>query len=166
MQDIYETPQSDAGALLQGLIAVAHDVDERLNAALERNGLSLPKLTVLQILVQAGEPLPLGVVSERFGCVKSNITQLVDRLEADRLVRRVPDPADRRSILAAITAEGRQRLIAGQAEVDRVTGAILNGLTNVDRSHLDRILTLVRQPNERPARPADAGTKRAVSQSV
>src|ERR1035437_1625077 len=127
MQDIHETVQPEAGALLQGLIAVAHEVDERLNAALERNGLSLPKLTVLQILVQAGEPLPLGIVSERFGCVKSNITQLVDRLEADRLVRRVPDPADRRSILAAITNEGRQRLIAGQAEGDRVHGAILNG---------------------------------------
>ena len=53
MQDIDEAPRTDPGALLQGLIAVAHEVDERLNAALDRNGLSLPKLTVLQILVQA-----------------------------------------------------------------------------------------------------------------
>ena len=91
-------------------------------------------------------------MSERFGCVKSNITQLVDRLEADHLVRRVPDPADRRSILAAITDEGRQRLIAGQAEVDRVTAFVLNGLSTADRGQLERLLTLVRQPNERPTR--------------
>src|SRR5260370_18817076 len=111
MQDIQDPTQPAAGALLQGLLAVAHEIDERLNAALEPNGLSVPKLTVLQILVQAGEPLPLGVVSERFGCVKSNITQLVDRLEANHLVRRVPDPADRRSVLAAITVQGQRRLI-------------------------------------------------------
>jgi DNA-binding MarR family transcriptional regulator len=149
MQDLYEAPQTDPGTLLQGLIAVAHEVDERINAALERNELSLPKLTVLQILVQAGEPIPLGVVSERFGCVKSNITQLVDRLAADNLVRRVPDPADRRSILAAITDEGRQRMVAGQTEVDRVTASILNGLTPPDRGQLERLLGLVRRTSDR-----------------
>jgi DNA-binding MarR family transcriptional regulator len=156
MQDIQETTQPAAGPLLQGLLAVAHEIDERLNAALERNGLSLPKLTVLQILVQAGEPLPLGVVSERFGCVKSNITQLVDRLEADRLVRRVPDPADRRSVLAAITDEGRRRLIAGQVDLDRVTGSLLNGLSSVDRAQLERILGVVRQAGERSNAPDSA----------
>jgi DNA-binding MarR family transcriptional regulator len=153
MQDIHESTQPDSGALLQGLVLVAHEVDERLNTALERLGLSVPKLTVLRILVQAGEPIPLGVLSERFGCVKSNITQLVDRLEADHLVRRIPDPADRRSILAAITDDGRRRLIAGQADADRVTGSILNGLTNVDRGQLERLLGLVRQASERPADP-------------
>ncbi|HLZ07772.1 MAG TPA: MarR family transcriptional regulator [Chloroflexota bacterium] len=150
MQDIQESIQPDAGALLQGLVMVAHEVDERLNTALERIGLSVPKMTVLRILVQAGEPLPLGVVSERFGCVKSNITQLVDRLEADRLVRRIPDPADRRSILAAITEEGRRRLLAGQADADRVTESTLNGLSIEDRGQLERLLGLVRQAGERP----------------
>ena len=153
MQDLDQANQTDPGALLQGLIGVAHEVDERLNTALERNGLSVPKLTVLQILVQAGEPIPLGVVSERFGCVRSNITQLVDRLEADHLVRRVPDPVDRRSILAAITDEGRQRLIAGQAEVDGVTNAILKNLTTGDRGQLDRLLALVRRPADNSTRP-------------
>jgi DNA-binding MarR family transcriptional regulator len=37
------------------------------------------------------------------------MTQLVDRLEADGLVTRTSDPADRRSVLAAITEEGRRR---------------------------------------------------------
>ena len=159
MQDIQESGQPDAGVLLQGLVMVAHEVDERLNAALEGIGLSVPKLTVLRILVQAGEPLALGVLSERFGCVKSNITQLVDRLEADKLVRRIPDPADRRSILAAITDEGRRRLIAGQADADRVTGSILNGLTDVDRGQLERLLGLVRQASERPAETNSGRTR-------
>ena len=35
------------------------------------------------------------------------MTQLVDRLEADGLVRRVADPTDRRSVKAEITDEGQ-----------------------------------------------------------
>ena len=61
-------------------------VEEHLEAALEPLGLSLAKLKVLAELVAAGEPLPLRTLAERCACVRSNITQLVDRLEADGLV--------------------------------------------------------------------------------
>jgi len=47
--------------------------------------------------VEAGEPMPLAS-SPRLRVRGSNITQLVDRLEADKLVRRVHDAADRRSL--------------------------------------------------------------------
>ena len=54
------------------------------------------------------ESLPLSQLAARLSCVKSNITQLVDRLEADGLVSRAGDPADRRSRLATMTAAGRK----------------------------------------------------------
>ena len=41
-------------------------------------------------------------LAERLTCAKSNVTQLVDRLEADGLVRRKLDPSDRRSRLAIV----------------------------------------------------------------
>src|SRR5438876_9557764 len=91
----------ESGAVIYGLLSTGHLIEERLNAALDSHGLSLAKLAVLQNLVQASEPLPLGVLSERLGCVKSNITQLIDRLEVDQLVKRLPDPKDRRGVLAA-----------------------------------------------------------------
>jgi DNA-binding MarR family transcriptional regulator len=47
--------------------------------------------------------------------VKSNVTQLVDRLEADGLVSRAADPVDRRSRLAVVTAAGRQAWERGRA---------------------------------------------------
>jgi len=74
-------------------------VEERLADA----GLSLPKLAALHQLSQAGDSLPLGQLAERLACVKSNVTQLVDRLEADGLVVRAADPNDRRSRLAVLT---------------------------------------------------------------
>ena len=67
-----------------------------------------PKLAALNVLSEAGESLPLGQLAERLSCVKSNITQLVDRLEADGLVSREPDPNDRRSRLAVMTSAGRK----------------------------------------------------------
>ena len=155
MQDIQERTRREKSDLLQGLIGVAREVEERLNAALDGHGLSMPKLTVLQILMNAGEPIALGVVSERFGCVKSNITQLVDRLEVDHLVRRGPDPSDRRSVLASITEEGRRRSIVGQFEVDRITDLILNDLSDADRHELERLIHRLRSARE-PAPPDSA----------
>ncbi len=112
----------EPGNLLRALVWAGHAVEDRLDAALLPYGLSMPKLGILRHLVAAGEPLPLGALSLRAGCVKSNITQLVDRLEAERLVCRVPDPEDRRSILAEITTEGRRRhddAVRALAEAER-----------------------------------------------
>jgi DNA-binding MarR family transcriptional regulator len=88
-------------------------VEAELEASLEPLGLSLAKLNVLEQIVRAGEPLPLGSLADRCACVRSNITQLVDRLEAEKLVVRSDDPRDRRSIRAELTAEGRSRHEAG-----------------------------------------------------
>ncbi len=104
-------------ALLSALGRAGHIIETRMDTALEAKGLSIAKLGVLRVLVQAGEPLPLGQLAERLACVKSNITQLVDRLEADGLVRRMPDHDDRRSLRAAITPDGQRRYELGkQAE--------------------------------------------------
>ena len=125
---------------MQMLLSAGHLIDERLNAALDPHGLSLPKLTVLQNLVLAGGTLPLGVLSERQGCVKSNITQLVDRLEGDALVRRVPDLDDRRSVLAAITDEGRKRYWTGRQALEEAERQILGGLSESDRAQLGGLI--------------------------
>src|SRR5438876_6007902 len=93
-----------------GLFAVMHAsnvLESRLEARLSEVGLSLPKLAALHQLTAAGESIPLGQLAERLACVKSNVTQLVDRLEADGLVARAADPNDRRSRLAVITDSGR-----------------------------------------------------------
>jgi DNA-binding MarR family transcriptional regulator len=103
----------DTPGLAMGLIGAAHAVEARLEARLEPLGLSLAKLGVLTRLAEAGEPLPLGTLADRLACVRSNVTQLVDRLEAEKLVARVHDPRDRRCVRAQLTDEGRTRHSAG-----------------------------------------------------
>lgn len=90
--------------VLHAASALESEVESRLNKA----GLSLPKLAALHQLAEAGGSLPLGQLAERLSCVKSNVTQLVDRLEADAFVERAPDPNDRRSRLAVLTESGRR----------------------------------------------------------
>jgi DNA-binding MarR family transcriptional regulator len=74
---------NDAHHLLFSVLHVAEHVQERLETALAPTGLSLAKLGALRHLAEADEPLPLGQLAERIACVKSNVTQLVDRLESD-----------------------------------------------------------------------------------
>jgi DNA-binding MarR family transcriptional regulator len=99
-----------------GLFAVLHaasSLETRVESRLAEVGLSLPKLAALHQLAQAGDSLPLGQLAERLACVKSNVTQLVDRLEADGLVTRAADPSDRRSRLAVLTENGKSAYIKG-----------------------------------------------------
>ena len=50
--------------------------------------------------------VPIGTLAEVLHCHSSNITGMVDRLEARGLVARQPDPSDRRVKLVAITPKG------------------------------------------------------------
>ena len=52
-------------------------------------------------------PAPVGELVRVFGVKQSTFTSLLDRLERDGLVRREPNPADRRSFLIHLTERGR-----------------------------------------------------------
>jgi len=122
------------------LLHAARTVEDRVEAALEPFGLSLAKAGVLKHLVAAGDTLPLSQLAERSSCVKSNITQLVDRLEADGLVRRVSDPDDRRSVRAALTPAGRRQYEAASAAMTSSEREIFGELSADERRQLNLLL--------------------------
>ena len=124
-------PMSDE-ALIIALMRTARSLEQKLEAALEPSGLSGPKFVALSHLVRADEPLSLGEFAERLTCVRSNITQLVDRMEADGLVRRVHDDADRRGVRAVITPLGVERQRAGAKLVERVKKQFGKSLSQID----------------------------------
>lgn len=130
------------------LLHAAQRVESQLEAALAEAGLSIAKLGVLRHLVDVGEPLPLGKLADRMACVKSNITQLVDRLETDGLVARIGDPTDRRSVLAEITAEGRERFSIGATIVDAIEHELFGALDAEDRERLEAALGRIAKPCE------------------
>jgi DNA-binding MarR family transcriptional regulator len=118
------------------LLAVLHaasKLETQVDSKLAGVGLSLPKLAALHALVSAGDALPLGQLADRLACVKSNVTQLIDRLEADGLVSRAHDPIDRRSRIAAITDAGRLAYEQG-IRVQQDTEKVLFGALSADES--------------------------------
>jgi MarR family 2-MHQ and catechol resistance regulon transcriptional repressor len=124
-------------------LRTAHAIERRLEEALETVELSAPKYSALTKLVQEEEPLALSELAARMTCVRSNITQLVDRLEADGLVRRVEDPRDRRSVRAALTPLGRERQAAGAELMKKLHEEVEEKLSGIDRGTLVRALSLL-----------------------
>ena len=135
------SPLLSADDVMWSLMEAAHAVENRLEEALAEVDLSGAKLAALTHLVEAGEPVPLGELAEQCACVRSNITQLVDRLEAEKLVRRVDDPADRRSLRAEITPLGRKRQAAGARKVQDVRRRLGKALGEIDSVALRRALS-------------------------
>ncbi|MGW3986543.1 MarR family winged helix-turn-helix transcriptional regulator [Streptomyces sp. NPDC004830] len=88
------------------------------------------------------EPLPMRRLAQRLKCEPSNVTGIVDRLEARGLVERQPAPADRRVKVAAATPEGR-RVARSLRESLRFAREPLAGLSEDERVALRNALRVM-----------------------
>ena len=90
-------------------------------------------------LIDPDQPLPMGEVAGAMSCDASNVTGLVDRLEARGLLQRVPSDEDRRVKVLKLTPLGRK---VRTALVERMTSSppTLERLSEADQRALARIL--------------------------
>jgi DNA-binding MarR family transcriptional regulator len=95
----------DHDALMERLARAAAGYYRDLTAAAALHGLTMTQAKMLILLRQ---PLPMRALAGRLACDASNITGLVDRLEARGLVSRQADAADRRIKNVVATQEGRE----------------------------------------------------------
>ena len=130
----------DTSGLLPTLLRAGASVEAHLERSLVPWSLSLAKLRALHHLAQAPQGLPLGQLAERLCCVKSNVTQLVDRLEADGLVRRVSRATDRRCVVAVITDKGRESFVQAERARVRAEREMLEKIPDDGRAVLMRLL--------------------------
>ncbi len=127
-------------ALALRFLDAAQALQGEFEAVMAEVGLSRAKFGVLAQLARAGGPVPLGELAAGQGCVRSNITQLTDRMEADGLVRRVDDAVDRRSVRAVLTTLGDERHALGRRQLARFTRRFHSTLSVADRAALERVL--------------------------
>ncbi len=93
----------------------------RIDAALGSLGLNFSRFEVLALLEFSREGrLPLGKIGARLQVHPASVTNTVDRLESDGLVERSPHLTDRRTTLAVITDEGRDRVGVAAEALGRV----------------------------------------------
>jgi DNA-binding MarR family transcriptional regulator len=78
-----------------------------VDGALRPHGLTFARYEALVLLTFARSGrLPMRTMGERLQLHPTSVTNIVDRLQADALVRRVPHPTDRRATLVEITDSG------------------------------------------------------------
>jgi MarR family transcriptional regulator, organic hydroperoxide resistance regulator len=110
----------------------------RLMEALEQLDLTFMQAHVLRLL-DPTKPRPMGELAEMLKCDASNITGIVDRLEARGLVARGSAPGDRRVKALAPTPAGlamRERVLASM----QTPPAAIDALPTADKRALRDIL--------------------------
>jgi DNA-binding MarR family transcriptional regulator len=94
----------------------------RIDTELRDLDLTFARYELLMLLLfSRAEELPLVVIGSRLQVHPASVTSAVDRLEQQGLVRRVPHPTDRRTKLAQLTDDGRERALAA---TDRLNASV------------------------------------------
>lgn len=93
-------------------------------------------------LIEPDQPMPMGELASALSCDASNVTGLVDRMEARGLVQRSPSAEDRRVKVLSLTPLGTK---IRAALLDRMTSSppTLGKLSAADQRALARILRLL-----------------------
>lgn len=121
-------------------------VQARVDSALKPFELTFARYEVLTLLhLSRRGALPIGKMGVRLMVHPTSVTHAVNRLEEQGLVRRTADPADRRTVLAAITDEGHA--VAKQAT--EALGAIRFGMEGLEDGEARRLTNLIRQLRQR-----------------
>lgn len=142
-------PAADEMAAATSIMRAQQLVLAAVEEALKPFELTFARYEVLMLLTFSREgALPLGKIGDRLMVHPTSITNSVDRLESQGLVVRQPHPADRRTVLAQITDEGRSTAEAATDEVvktkfglgkvsARDVNAVVTALTSMRSAHGD-----------------------------
>ncbi len=129
--------------LVSSLSHVQQCISKEIEDALKEYGLSLAKYNILNALAEGGGRLPFSTLVEQLGCVRSNVTGLVDRLQEDGLVRRVDHPEDRRMLFAELTEAGRALFTATAPCYETAAEHIFGRLDEKQRDTLGELLRIL-----------------------
>ncbi len=121
-----DTRSMPADRLLDGLLQMVLRLRLRGSEFEHSIGLAGRELDLVAMLTAAGQTSVKSLVAD-LGLPRSTMTAIVDRLEARQLVRRRPNPTDRRSILLeampnadAAVARYRDQMLTLVRHLDRV----------------------------------------------
>lgn len=124
-----------------------------LNAVIAEHGLTFEEWDVLGALRQAGPPFTrsAGSLAKRTDLSSGAMTSRLDRLEKAGLVKRIPDPDDRRGVLVELTNAGEKKWLLtakAQASYENLIGAALNKREKEQLNSLLRRLMLEFEKHE------------------
>lgn len=119
---------------------------------------SMPEYDVLYTLTgcPAGG-VRLRELAEHVRLSQPGLSRLVERMEAEGLVRRERDPQDGRGTLVGLTERGRETQRAmGRRHARSIVARVGSALTAAELAELERLCTKLRLAHPTPARAPDA----------
>lgn len=134
--------------VLSRVSRLARHLDRQRSLVFARHELETWSFDVLSALRRTEPPHQLspGQLLALTLVTSGTMTNRLDHLEARRLVRRRPDPADARSIRVELTAAGRRRVDAALKDLVEREDAILAILNRAERAALAGLLRRVVAP--------------------
>lgn len=128
----YPDIDPDVEAVVERMAAIDKHISRLFEGTLARHGLNHGEYRVLlRLAIAAGGRLSAGDLSRALLLSTGAMTNRLDRLEQAALIRRVPDPNDRRGVLAELTDQGAaviDRAVTEQARREiEVLGALSRG---------------------------------------
>jgi DNA-binding MarR family transcriptional regulator len=107
-------------------------------------GVSYARMRLLGTLHCKG-PQIMSDISEDLGVTRRNVTALVDALEEEGLVRRMPHPTDRRATIIELTGLGMERTESTYNGYRAGVSELFTALSEEEQQELIRLLESLRE---------------------
>lgn len=144
-----ESTEPSAAELADALFLTTHALKYTGRQSLEGSDatlrpLSFPQARVMMVMEDAGRRhVRMGELSAALGVTARNVTTIVDGLERDGLIARIPDPKDRRAILLELTSKGQEHIAEVHAMHCEVAERFFEPLDIAERMELLRLLNKI-----------------------
>jgi DNA-binding MarR family transcriptional regulator len=149
LEEISADLPADLDLTVEGIVDRVGGIHRRIkwmhDETLDELGLTMSDWHVLTALRWAGEPYrrKAGELARRADLTSGAMTSRLDALEKEGLVRRLRDPADRRSVVVELTDKGRRKheqTMGIQADKEALLAA---ALTDHEKEQLNALLRRV-----------------------
>jgi DNA-binding MarR family transcriptional regulator len=157
------SPEEVTGRLADQLIRLSRRLHRSQRRLMEPLGVTPAQSRLLRTLAHCDEPPRMADLARRLEVVPRAVTALVDALETRELVRRVPDPHNRRVIRIELLEDGGRALQNLRRARRAAAAELLGPLDDAQRAALTALLDVLDEgePGDgaggHPG-PADGGT--------
>lgn len=142
--DRWDESAASGMAVFTAILRSQQLLSNEVEAVMRQHDLTFARYEVLAWLAtDPDSSLTLSWISRTLRIPPATVTNLIDRLEGDKLVRRVPHPSDARTTLAVITAKGRRLADAATRDLNATVYARI-GLSDRQREQLIGLLAELR----------------------
>lgn len=122
------------------------EMQKAYDAVLEQYGLSESKFIILMFLERAEKhSLMPSELAEKLGASRATITKLVNNMERDQLIRKVPSALDKRAVQVQMTEAGEKLLAKFLPRNFEVTKTLLGQLKQDETEQFFYLLDKIKQ---------------------